>query len=345
MNKQALTLEETEQEIRAIIKTEYFKGSSWESIAKRVKQVILLALREIELPVLKDAGYRSLVNFYQRQKREISKVKPLIFGLAYALNTLSQTHKSAVKGGFWALEIAKKQGIQVVNNVVNYPSANIYGVPLQKFADDYYKENVKPTIDRLAEQYSLDPDDLSGRNSLRNRAEMEVRYNAHTQNIEELKSKGVKLCIASTHTDCSERCAKWQGRVYSLDKTSGTTPDKRAFIPIETATDVYYTTKAGKTYKNGLLGFNCRHYLVEYKDGLHFGKSTEEEEKKQYEITLQQREYEREIRKWKIKAIESKGSNDKDYNYAKSKVAYLTNKYEEFCKKHGRAFYRSRIKV
>lgn len=340
LNYQALTLEEAETEIRQVVKSEYLKGSGWQVISEKVKQIILTALKDIQLPILKEVGYKSLVNFYRRQRREIEKIPPIIYGIAFALSTLKQDNKVPTKANLWARTFLKQNGIEVV-----YPSATILGVPLNEFADKYYKEEVKPLIDRLAEQYTLDPDDISGRNSLRNRAEMEVRYNAHTQNIEELKSKGVKLCIASTHTDCSERCRKWQGKVYSLDGTSGRTEDNRLYVPLETATNVYYTTKKGKTYKNGLLGFNCRHYLVAYEKGLRFGKSTEEEEKKQYEITKKQRELEREIRKWKINAIENKSVNIQAYNYAKSQVAYWTNEYEEFCRKNNRVIYRSRIKV
>jgi hypothetical protein len=57
---------------------------------------------------------------------------------------------------------------------------------------------------------------------------------------------------------------------------------------LETATDVYYTTRAGKVWKNGLLGFNCRHYLVAYKDGLRFPKPNPKTEAREYKITEKQ---------------------------------------------------------
>lgn len=138
-----------------------------------------------------------------------------------------------------------------------YDTTRPLGVAMQKYADDYIRENVRPVLNELARQQAKDPDDVSGRNSLRNRAEMEARYQGHIDNIQRLRDSGARLVVASTHADCSERCRPWQGRVYSLDGTSGTTDDGRKYVPLETATDVWYTTKSGKRYKNGLLGFNC----------------------------------------------------------------------------------------
>ena len=152
--------------------------------------------------------------------------------------------------------------------LTEYGTANLYGVPLQKFSQDYINDNIKPVYERLAKQYPFDPasvpqdkniflEQVKYINSLRNRAELEVRYNGHLENIEQLREQGNKLVIASSHADCSERCRPWQNRVYSLDKTTGIAPDGRKYVPIEEATDIYYTTKAGKVWKNGLLGFNC----------------------------------------------------------------------------------------
>lgn len=222
---------------------------------------------------------------------------------------------------------------------------NLYGVPLQKYSENYIEGNVRPVLDMLAEQFTLDPDDVSGRNSLRNRAEMEVRYHVHLEQIEELRAGGNKLVIASTHSDCSERCAPWQGRVYSLDGTSGVTDDGRKYVPLEQATDIYYTTKAGKTYKNGLLGFNCRHYLVPYQNGYRFPQPDRAEERRQYKITLRQRQLERNVIRWKTVAVESKGIDKKQYAYAREKAIRWNRAYIEFSEKNGRAYYPSRTKI
>lgn len=207
------------------------------------------------------------------------------------------------------------------------------------------ERNVKPALDRLAAQQARDPDDVSGRNTLRNRAEMEVRYQAHQDEISGFKARGVNLVICSTHADCSARCAPWQGRVYSLDGTYGTTDDGRRYEPLENATDILYTTKAGKTYKNGLLGFNCRHYLVPYKSGYRFPKPNVVEERREYEITQEQRRLEANVRRWRTKAVELKGQDPKGYSEARKKAVEWNQAYIEFSKLNNRAYYPSRTKL
>lgn len=220
------------------------------------------------------------------------------------------------------------------------------GVPLKKYAEDYLRENVRPALDRLCKEQARDPDDVSGRNTLRNRAEMEVRYQGHMDEIQRLRDGGARLVVASTHSDCSERCRPWQGRVYSLDGTSGTTDDGRKYVPLETATDVWYITKAGKRYKNGLLGFNCRHYLTEYKSGVRAPRQSPQEEARQYAITQEQRRLERNVREWKVRALTYKNAADKkSYAYARDKAQAWDAAYRKFCERNNRPMYPSRTKV
>lgn len=227
-----------------------------------------------------------------------------------------------------------------------YGSVVTLGSPMKKYAEDYLRENVRPALDRLCEQQAKDPDDPSERNSLRNRAEMEVRYQDHQDNIQRLRDGGNRLVVASTHSDCSKRCRSWQGRVYSLDGTSGTTDDGRKYVPLEQATDVWYTTKAGKRYKNGLLGFNCRHYLTAYRSGVSAPRQSPQEEKRQYAITQEQRRLERKVREWKIKALTYKGKADKrGYAEARKKAREWDAAYGEFCMRNNRPIYPSRVRI
>ena len=178
---------------------------------------------------------------------------------------------------------------------------------------------------------------------------MEVRYKAHVDEIEKFKQDGVKLVIASTHADCSKRCAKWQGKVYSLDGSTGKTDDGRKYIPLEVATDnnqVYYTNpKTGTQYKGGLLGYNCRHYLVAYKKGYRFPQPNAKEERREYAITQKQRALERQVRKWRTLAVTLKGVNREEYLQARRKAIEWNKQYIEFSQKHGRAYYPSRTQL
>lgn len=239
----------------------------------------------------------------------------------------------------------KRRGFAGDNGGTVADKALNMGVPSQTYMRDYVNKKVKPIVEELAKQTALDTDDITGRNSLRNRAEMEVRYAKHLEDIANLKASGVRLVIASVHADCSKRCSPWQGKVYSLDGSYGRTDDGRNFQPLEIATDVYYTTKVGKVYKNGLLGFNCRHYLVPYEKGYRFPKPNAKEERKQREITERQRELERTVRAWEARAIEAKGVDGKGYQEALEKAKAWRSKYIAFSRKNGRAYYPSRLQI
>lgn len=289
---------------------------------------------------MREAAARSLKRFAQQQYNTYARSFAGKIDLLMAVALLAD---SSTK------EPQRRQAERVIKRSAEfqaqYDTSRPLGVAMQKYADDYIRENVRPVLNELARQQAKDPDDVSGRNSLRNRAEMEVRYQGHLDNIQRLRDGGNKLVVASTHSDCSERCRPWQGRVYSLDGTSGTTDDGRRYVPLEDATDVWYTTKAGKRYKNGLLGFNCRHYLTPYRSGVKPLKVSEAERARQDAISQEQRRLERNVREWKVKAITSKNSDPKAYSAAKKKAAEWNAAYTRFCMKNDRPIYVSRIKI
>lgn len=302
-------------------------------IDAEINKIINEALKSIKIPDLASATRRSLIYFYNQQYNTLRHLNGINLLVFLALLKISDKGNKLVKS------MPLDRALDIVEDNVN-----MYGQAMNKYSETYIKENVKPVFDRLIKQFPKDPDDISGHNSLRNRAEMEVRYNDHIEQIERLKGS-TKLVIASTHADCSERCRPWQGRVYSLDGTSGTTDDGRKYIPLEVATDVYYTTNVGKTYKNGLLGFNCRHYLIPYKKGFRFPKPNAAEEKKQYAITQKQRYLERKVREYRTQAIYYKDTNHDLYLKYRKKSIDFNKKYIKFSQDNERAYYPSRTRI
>lgn len=335
-------MEEAETKIRMAVKDEYFKGKTKTAIDKVVFPIVSGVLKEITMPALKAAARKSLLNFYNRQYHELLRSFGWQFSLFAAVMLLNG--KTLYDTKIKVTEAQRSAAVQILENA-GFTPPRVMGVPLRKFTENYVRQNVQPALDRLAKQFALDPDDMSGRNSLRNRAEMEVRFEAQREQLEGFRNSGVNLVICSTHADCSERCRQWQGKVYSLDNTYGRTDDGRSYQPLENATDIYYTTKAGKTYKNGLLGFNCRHFLVPYKTGYHFFKPNAAYERREYAITEEQRRLERQVRKWRTEAIEAKGQNPTRYKFAKAKAEAWNKAYIDFSMKHNRAFYPSRTKL
>lgn len=323
-------------------KDEFFAQTRKAAIDQKVFRIIDEALKSIKIQSLKDAAAKSLLNFYIRQYEELQR--SFLWQLP-ALTALFLLNGKTLTGREIKPTTAQKAAAVQTLTAQGFDGSRLLGVPLQKFSQDYINKNVKPVLDRLSQQFALDPDDISGRNSLRNKAEIAIRWQEHEDTIQRFKDDGVRLVICSTHADCSERCRPWQGRVYSLDGTSGTTDDGRRFVPLETATDIYYTTKAGKQWKNGLLGFNCRHFLVPYKIGYRFPKPNAAAERKEYAITVKQRELERNVRYWRTVAIENQNIDRDKYLDARRKAIAWNREYIAFSKQNNRAYYPSRTKI
>ena len=226
--------------------------------------------------------------------------------------------------------------------IYQYDGTLAMGVPNQTYFRQYTKQAQNVMRD-IAQATALDPNDVSGRNSLRNKAEMTARNDYHDEQIADFKGNGINLVVCSVHSDCSKRCAPWQGKIYSLDGASGTTADGRRYIPLETATDIYTTTKSGKVWKNGLLGFNCRHKLYEYREGITIPKVSERERRKDYAITERQRQYERAIRE--LKAERDTTLDAERRKKDRAKITVLTDKYIRFSKNNKRAYYPDRTKI
>lgn len=356
LNSQTVALVRAESLIRVSVMSGVIDQKRDDQILRECESIIKKALKAVKLPVLREACIRSLREFSRRQlsvlRRQMQDKLYIYLAMLLATGKIKKPIKNeqgipVISTPKQAREFVEAQtkASEMLTETRGYDTAPLYGVPAQISPKDLAKK-VKQVIDRMASETALDPDDVSGRNSLRNRAEMEVRYAMNTQRLDELRAKGVKVVYIPPHADCSERCQPWQDRCYSLDRSYGKTDDNRAFSPVEEATDVYYTTKAGKTYKNGLFGFNCRHYAIPWELGMRYPKVSPKEEEREREITERQRELERIIRKWKIVELEAKASkNKKEEEYAHKKTDDWTFKYIQFCKTNGRAFIPNRIDI
>lgn len=336
LNKQAQAIEDAQTEIRIAVKDGWLAGKSKRVIGSDIDRIIRRAQSDISNATLREAAARSLYTFANRQYDAYAAQ----FGSpAYLLALIALASEKPYTAAF----DRASERIRIYAPATFETDAK--GVPLQKYAKDYFDDNVAPVLDRMASENALDPDDVTGRNSLRNRAEMEVRYARHIEQIAELRAQGVKLVTSSVHADCSDRCYPWQGRVYSLNGTAGTTEDGKQYVPIETATDVYYTTKAGKTYKNGLFGFNCRHYIVTYTPGMVIPHVSKETQKRERDINTRQRELERRVRQERAEALMYKDIDRAKYLAARRRAIAANKEYMQFSHEHDRAYYPSRVKL
>ena len=351
LDRQVITAEVAQDQIRNAVKDALFMQTDKRTLDKQVYRIIMYATAQIRIPSLKDALYRSLVAYYYRHRQIAAHIPPAkLFTFLCLLKLTEHSRKVATPSAYTAkisLTTAKAEVGKVFDldmperddSVVNLGNA------MNKYHRDYYKEYVEPTMKRMAEEEALDPDSekyWEKRSTIRNRAEREVRWQGHIDNRAELEAKGVKLVIISAHADCSDRCREYQSRVFSLDGTSGKTPDGRSYEPLENATDKW---DKNHKWKNGLFGFNCRHYMVEYKDGYRFPMVSEKKEAAEYKLTCKQRYMERQVRHWRVEAEMAKGVDAERYKMAKAKATEYNKRYMAFSEKHNRPYYNTRTRI
>lgn len=212
--------------------------------------------------------------------------------------------------------------------------------PLKEYSEEYMRK-VKKAFDELAD--SVAKDDYSSNVSLRNVSEMTVRYEDKLKEVEKIKAAGTDLVYISAHANCSKRCQAAQGKLYSLSGKSGEIDGER-YQPLSDVTEVYYTTKSGKTYRNGILyGFNCRHYLIPYTRGNKPVEVPAEVVKKYREINDTQRAMERDVRRLLDRAVTAPTTVERRAWKTKAKSAY--ERYKTYSAKNKVAYYPSRVEL
>lgn len=310
--------------------------------------------------IIKEALFSVLVmiTFNQRVKKLLDKNLAEIKDTEERQKVRETLERFAVREYRIAINLINFGNLPIILSFSAYNINEVNVRQLQANLDQNIKNLGRADVNKLFSQLGNSQAKVSAGQSLYSYSELETRYKEQREMVDNLREK-TNLVICDTHSDCSDRCFPWQGRIYSLDHTSGTTEDGKPYVPLETATDVFVTTKSGKTWRNGLLGFNCRHKLHEYKPGMKAVKVSRKEQQKQKEISEQQRTYEREIRDAKDRArafaVGQKNFSQFDrktrlYMQQKAsvyreKATTLTKEYEAFCRDNNRVIYRSRIKI
>lgn len=327
MDWQTILIEEAQTDIKLAIK-KYISGlESYGRVLREVKKIIKDTVDDLESKELKISAKATLENYVRQLMQKA------FMGIGIPL-TLMMMAFASLNTGVKFQTIAKEYSATLPKDVFEIAQ------PTNVFSEEYAKR-VEETYTKLAEAEPMYDKGIS----LRNIAEMTVRYDRTMQQINEFIRKGVNLVVSSSHANCSKRCEKWQGGHYTLDNTYQVV-DGIQFQPLSNATDQYYTTKKGKTYKNGhITGYNCRHYLMEYKKGEEQVPVSAEVVAKQRKIDHKMRYMERQVRKWKDIALMHKGSSREIYLDARQKAIQYNKRYIEFAKSNNRAYYPSRTDV
>lgn len=180
------------------------------------------------------------------------------------------TPKEASKAMIINLSQIKGFETGTVENIRDYFTTGEKGYS-QMFIDDYQKR-VNEEINNIANKNTILRDKANRRMSVRNLAEMEVRFQELKKDEERLKAKGIDYAYATSHSNASKRCSIWQGKLFYLDGSIGVTTlgnyiEGYTPKPLGKIDGIDYYSLADAIH-HGFLGYNCRHRMIAYKKGM-----------------------------------------------------------------------------
>lgn len=214
-------LMDCQTEIKLLIKQAMHDVSVMATFESRKNKIIDEAVEQLDDEELKETAARVLREFADKEYR--------------IMVSLLQLGNLPLVIAFAGGDLVKAVNKNIVQKEIN---AKIYNLS-------------KSVINKAYSHLGNSQAKVSYSQSLYGKSELNARYKEQQEMVENLRKK-TNLVICDTHSDCSDRCFPWQGRVYSLDGTSGTTSDGRKYVPLEVATNAVF-----KGHRNGLLGYNC----------------------------------------------------------------------------------------
>lgn len=324
---QTALVEDAQTDIKALLSRAILLGWTWAAVNAAVQKIVAQT-DDLESAELKQRAKASLLIFATVQWRTLKTRLNDV-----DLSVLPQV-SNAVENPSKRANARLERTLETTGKWWNTAT------PLDEWSKTYM-DKVRKAFDDLAQ--STAKDDYGSNVSLRNIAEMTVRYEHQVKQVDELRARGVRLVWTSAHANCSKRCEPYQGRPWSLDGTYGEI-DGYKYEPLENATEVYYTTKSGKRYRNGIIyGFNCRHRLIPYKDGNKPIEIPADIVAKEREINDTQRAMERQVRLLRDRAVTAPTASER--GQAKRAAAAMYKRYIAYSKKNNVAYYPSRVQV
>lgn len=183
---------------------------------------------------------------------------------------------------------------QQVENVYRELTANHTTVEqaVNKSMKPVAKSGIKGFRDRSGRMWQSD---VYMRTVMRNNIKM---YH-NSERLNSFINEGISLVVVSEHAGSRPSHFDFQNKVYSLVYGS----------------EYPHISETGVGEPAGLLGVNCRHFLMAYVEGMELRESqyTAEENEKMYEYLQQQRGYERAIRELKRQAELAKATGEDEH--------------------------------
>lgn len=332
-----------------LAKTEY--KVIMDKVSKRVESFTTLIDEEEIRKKYRSDLLENAEKLYKWAMEHLGRFTPHLISLALLKSPTAQQIKVIEKQSAFVVDLSNVADAMTITD----GSSSHLGYTFAESGGMFYKDMqklIKEELDRYV-KLEVKPTYYANVNP-RGMAEMAVRFSIYQKQKQELKDRGVKLVYVNAHSNCSKRCQPYQGRLYSLDGTSGTKDGKR-YIPIEDAAEnvTYTSERTGRTYYNGLFSYNCRHSMQEYEDGMRFEKIPDEVIEETRELEAHQRKMERDYRALREKEdlYRILGNRTKSREAlamataTRKKAAELRKSYVAFSQKHELPYNPSRLQI
>lgn len=329
---QQAAVAEAQIEIKSIIARCVAQGIPYEKFMEQINEEIDELVADIDEETLTDTIRQSLTEYATKHYRRLEA----IFSGLNAKNVMALGYLASMKLSQSAEKLMETE--EAAAGALLYRSATAGNT----YYADIYKQ-VREEVQRLIDEDAK----IDGRVSLRASVEMAIRGQKQDKMVADLRAQGVTLAWIQPHANCSSRCEKWQGKLYSLDGNKGTIDGVR-FRPLEDAMNIYVRTSKGRVWRNGCIsGFNCRHKLIPYAKGNKPQEIPADVVARRRKLEETQRKLEREIRKQKAtwrtyNKFSDKGSRALAQE-ARERYQLLQEKYDRFCRKNDLVIYRQRL--
>lgn len=329
---QQAAVAEAQIEIKSIIARCVAQGIPYEKFMEQISEEIDELVADIDEETLTDTIRQSLTEYATKHFRRLEA----IFGGLNAKNVMALGYLASMKLSQSAEKLMETE--EIAAGDLRYRSATAGNT----YYADIYKQ-VREEVQRMIDEDAK----IDGRVSLRASVEMVIRGQKQDKMVADLRAQGVTLAWIQPHANCSSRCEKWQGKLYSLEGKKGTVDGVR-FRPLEDAMNIYVRTSKGRVWRNGCIsGFNCRHKLIPYAKGNKPQEIPADVVARRRKLEETQRKLEREIRKQKAtwrtyNKFSDKGSKALA-SEARERYQLLQEKYDRFCRKNDLVIYRQRL--
>lgn len=344
-------IQKAETQIKKLILYYSLKNKPLSELRQKIKGIIIAVEYRLPIGLVDSQTYiKGLETTSEKMIKEF--YKPVVFEFLLLVSILISANliKKAPQNPLELNKIIKR-----TPRIQNYLKTE-YKVPSNMWKEakgsawrGNYPEELKAKIKELSNTKTVSSGDGKHPISIWQKAEIDLRHENQMKMVEELKSNGVRYAYTSSHPDCSKRCERWQGKLFDLTtETSGRRDFKLGKLDgrqVYCFNDVIrQVDKYGYT-NNIIVGFNCRHKLIEYKGQIPPKEYSAKDIKEQRKINAKLRQMERQIRFYKQQAILYNKTDKKLSQINKRKAEILTNSYKKFAEQNGYAWYQYRINV